>query len=279
MSEFDPNVAQGTAPATSTAVETSIPTTQGTPVSPQTTNVAPGTSPVPGSAQAPATGAPDGWVPSYRLRETRDAVMREARGFFEQKQREFEQREKDYQTKIQALAGFGPQPDPEVEGVRDQFGRLYPGLSKLEERAEAIFQLLERSGDVEAQTKHYWASYGNNAIGQLFEAAEADLGQPMSDEGKRALYSSFVGYIKSSPELENVYASNPNFAREYWKAFSSNFIDPVRRVSAATAQGRSTIPVAQDTPAAAPRVGIPEKPANLEDRVNRSWTAYQQGKR
>ena len=279
MAEFDPNVTQGAAPATPTAVDTSVPTTQGTPVAPQTTNVAQGTAPVQSGTQAPATGAPDGWVPSYRLRETRDAVMREARGFFEQKQREFEEKERQYQEKIAALAGFGPKPDPEVEGVRDQFGRLYPNLAKIESQADRIFQLLDKAGDLESQNSHYWTSYGQNAVGQLFEAAEQDLGQPLTDEGKRALHSSFVGYIQSSPELVNMYASNPNFAREYWKAFSSSFIDPVRRVSAATAQGRATVPVAQDTPAAPPRVGVPEKPANLDDRISKSWTAYSQSKR
>lgn len=279
MSDFDPNVSQPTAPAISTAVDTPVPATQGTPSMPMTTTTAPGTTPDQGGTQAPATGAPDGWVPSYRIRETRESVLREARNFFEQKQREYEARETELQAKIQALAGFGPKPDPEVEGVRDQFGRLYPGLSRLEQQADQIQRLLERAGDMESQTTHYWTSYGQNAVGQLFEAAEADLGGPLTEEGKRALHASFVGYIQSSPELVNTYASNPHFAREYWKAFSSSFIDPVRRVSAAQAQGRATTPLPQDTPAAAPRVGMPEKPANLEERVARSWTAYQQSKR
>lgn len=279
MADFDPNISQPAAPATPTAVDTPVPATQGTPSAPATITQGQGTAPAPSGTQAPATGAPEGWVPSYRIRETRESVLREARAFFEQKEREYAQREAEYQKKIQALAGFGPQPDPEVEGVRDQFGRLYPNLAKIESQADRIFQLLERAGDMETQTSHYWSSYGQNAVGQLFEAAESDLGVPLSDEAKRTLHANFVGYVQSSPELTNMYASNPNFAREYWKAFSSSFIDPVRRVSAASATHRSSVPLPQDTPSAAPRVGQPEKPSSLEDRVNRSWTAYNQTKR
>jgi hypothetical protein len=280
MSEFDPNVTQPAVTATPTTVDTPVPATQGTPSMPTTTTTAQGPAPGQGGSQAPATGAPgEGYVPSYRLRETRESVLREARAYLDQQRSEFEREKAELNKKIQALAGFGPQPDPEVEGVRDQFGKLYPNLAKIESQADRIFQLIERAGDMESQTNHYWTSYGQNAVTQLFDAAESDLGSPLSDEGKRALHASFVGYIQSSPELVNMYAANPNFAKEYWKAFSSSFIDPVRRVSAAAAQGRTQVPLPQDTPAAAPRVGQPEKPSSLEDRVSRSWTAYNQSKR
>jgi hypothetical protein len=203
-------------------------------------------------------------------------VLKEARTFFEQKENEFKTREQEYQAKIQALAGFGPKPNPEVEAVRDQFGNLYPGLAKLEKRAADLLQMIERSGDMDAQSSHYWTNYGQQAVNKLFAAAEADLGQPLNEEGKAYLHAQFVGFIQSSPERVNSYASDPGFVDQYWKAFSSNFIDPVRRVSAASAQGRIQTPLPQDTSAAAPRIGGPEKPANLEDRVSRSWTAYQQ---
>ncbi len=280
MADFDPNVAQPAVPAIQTTADTPVPATQGTPSMAPTSTVPQGTAPAQGGSQAPATGAPgDGWVPSYRVRETRESVLREAKAYFDQQRQAFEQEKAELNKKIQALAGFGPQADPEVDGVRDQFGRLYPGLSKLEQRADQIFQMLEQAGDMQSQTNHYWTSYGQNAVNQLFSSAEADLGAPLTDESKRTLHASFVGYIQSSPELVNTYASNPNFAKEYWKAFSSSFIDPVRRVSAASAQGRTQVPLPQDTPAAAPRVGQPEKPSSLEDRVNRSWTAYNQTKR
>lgn len=279
MAEFDPNVSQPSASATPTADSTPVPATQGTPSAPATITQGQGPAPVQGGTQAPATGAPgEGWVPSHRLRETRESVLREARAYFEEQKRAFEAEKAQLNAKIQALAGFGPQPDPEVEGVRDQFGRLYPGLSKLEQHADRIFQVLDRAGDMESQANHYWSSYGQNATNQLFDAAAADLGE-LSDEAKRSLHASFVGYVQSSPELVNAYANNPNFAKEYWRAFSSSFIEPVRRVSAAQAHGRTQVPLPQDTPAAPPRVGMPEKPGDLDDRVSRSWTAYNQSKR
>jgi hypothetical protein len=283
MADFDPNVSQS-APATSapdsgSAVTTPTPAIQGTPAAQPATHAAPGTAPDQGGTQAPATGAPgEGWVPSWRLRETRENVLKEARGFFETKEQEFKRREEELQSKIAALAGFGPKPNPEVTAVRDQFGNLYPGLSKLEQQADTILQLLEKAGEMESSTSHYWQSYGQGAVNKLFSSAEKDLGAPLSDEAKHTLYSSFEGYIRSSPELTNMYASDPTFPEKYWKAFSSSFIDPVRRVSAASAQTRAGVPVPQDTPASAPRVGQPQKPGSLDERVNQSWTAYQQSK-
>lgn len=279
--DFDSTSTQPSAPATPTAVDTPSSATMSTPVAQPTTNAAPATPPAPGSSQAPATGAPgEGWVPSWRLREQRENVLREARGFLEQKQREYEAREAELNKKIQALAGFGPQPDPEVETIKSQFYQLFPWAKNLDEnKVQALLQMAERTSDIDAQTQHYWTNYGQQNVSKLFSLAEADIGRPLTEEAKAHLHEQFVAFVKSSEQRTNAYASDPSFVESYWKALSSNFIDPVRRVSAASAQDRAGLPVPQDTPAAAPRMGLPEKHGNLDDRVARSWTAYQQSKR
>lgn len=274
MSDFvDPNVTQ-TTPATPSVDSTPAPAIQGAP----TPSGTPGPSAVP--AQAPATGVPDGYVPSYRLRETREQAMREAQRLIQQREAEYQRQVEEWRTKAQALAGFGPQPDPEVETVKSQFAKLFPGLARLDDtKVEALLRLIDQAGDLEAQTDHYWRSYASSAVNRLFSVAEQDMGQPLSDEAKQTLQAQFTGYIQSDPRLINMYASDPTFVERYWKAFSANFIEPVRRISSAGAQTRAQAPIPQDTRGGVPATAPPARPASMEDRVGLAWETYNRTKR
>lgn len=235
------------------------------------------------ASPAPATaGAPEGWVPSYRIRETREAAMREAQQQFAQQfaQREAEIRAEaeQYRRQVQALTGVTPPQNPEVAAVRAQFAQLYPGLSKIEERAAQLEQLLERAGDLESQTDHYWQSYGRQTMDRLFSRFSESTGSPITEEGKRQLHSAFVGWVQSSPELSERYSSDPTIVEDFVKAFTTSFIDPVRRTAAAgtvtRAAGTPALP--QDAPAGALRTGTPvAKPNGLDERAATAWALYQ----
>jgi hypothetical protein len=163
-----------------------------------------------------------------------------------------------------------------LTAVRNQFGQLYPGLAKLEERAADLMGLIDRAGDMESQNSHYWQTYGRQTMDRLFEHASTSLGSPLTDEGKRSLHAAFSGFVTSSPELTARYANDPSLVDEFWKAFTSSFIDPVRRTASATVSGRVAGNIPQDTPGGAPHVNPGPKPANLDDRASLAWTQYQQ---
>jgi hypothetical protein len=227
--------------------------------------------------QAPATGAaPEGWVPSYRIRETREAAIREANERFQTEQAQIRAEADHYRNQLQRLVGVTPPPDPQVSAVRDQFGQLYPGLAKLEERANDLMGLIERAGDLESQNSHYWQSYGRQTMDSLFKHAQDTVGTPLTDEAKRVLHSSFVGFVQSSPELTARYANDPTIVEDFWKAFSSSFIDPSRRAATATVAGRAAQSLPQDTPSGAPRAAAGPQPANLDERAASAWALYQQ---
>jgi len=233
----------------------------------------------------PATPTPaptedrSNWVPSYRVRESREAAIREAQQGFAQKEAQYQQRLEQIQSQLHALVGIAPSQNPEVEAVRQQFGQLYPGLSKMEERANDIMGVIERAGDLESQNQHYWQSYGRQNMDRLFTHASESLGSPLTDEGKRALHSAFTGFVSSSPELTARYANDPTLVDEFWRAFTSSFIDPARRAASATVATRTTAAIPQDTPGGAPRLpGVP-KPANLDERVAQGWAQYEQMKK
>lgn len=222
--------------------------------------------------------APEGYVPSYRLREANEAAERRHAAAYAAKEAAAEVRYKEMERKFQALAGFTPPPDPEVRAVRDQFGNLYPGLAKLEDRAADLERLIERAGDLESQTQHYWQTYGRQNMDKLFSLAQESLGAPLGDEGKRQLHAAFTGFVQSSPELTARYANDPSIVEDFFKQFTSSFIDPVRRAASATVVGRVAGAIPQDTPGGAPRATPIASGGSLDDRVATAWAAFNQAK-
>lgn len=232
--------------------------------------------------QAPASGAPTpepGWI-KQRLDETRASTTRQLQADFQRREAEHVARYQAMERKLQVLAGVVQPPNPEETAVRGQFGQLYPGLSKIEERAQQIMELLDRSGDLESQNTHYWQSYGRQTMDRLFTHAQESLGAPLTEDGKRQLHSAFVGFVQSTPENQSRYTSDPSLVQDFWKQFTSSFIDPVRRTAAAGVAARAAQPgLPQDTPSGAPRAAGAPPLGNLEDRVNAAWATYEQTKR
>jgi hypothetical protein len=113
----------------------------------------------------------------------------------------------------------------------------------------------------------------------LFSHASESLGAPLTDEGKRQLHSSFVGFVQSSPEMTERYANDPTIVEEFWKAFTSSFIDPARRAASAVVQTRTGVGVPQDRPGAPAPVTPGPKPKDLDERTAMAWNLYQQNKR
>lgn len=227
---------------------------------------------------APATGAPEGWVPSYRVRETREAAQREYQTQMSELEGRYKAELDRVQAQIRSLVGVNPPANPEVDAVRSQFASLYPGLAKMEDRAAQLEQLLERAGDLESQTTHYWTTYGRQTMDRLFDHAATTIGAPLTDEGKRALHSAFTGFVQSSPELTARYAQDPTIVEDFWNVFSSSFIDPARRTATASTVGRVAGAIPQDAPSGSVRTAAaaPPKPADLDERTNMAWALYNQ---
>lgn len=233
---------------------------------------------IPQAAQPQATSGEDrsSWVPPHRLRETREAAQREFQSEMSRRESAYQEQLRQRDAQLQALVGVTPRQPSESDAVRQQFAALFPKLAKLEERGEDVFGLLERSGDLEAQAEHYWQQYGKQTMDRLFNLANTSMGGPLSDEAKRSLHSSFVGFVQSSPEMKARYESDPTIVNDFWKAFTSSFIDPVRRSATATVTGRTMTATPQDTPGGAPRATPAVKPADMDERAAQAWALYQQ---
>ena len=223
---------------------------------------------------APASPEPPAWLPA-RLKEERDRAIRQYESqVVARKDAEYNARYGELERKYNALAGVTPPPDPQVQSVRQQFSQLYPGLAQLEEHANDLLAIRAQAGDLQAQTQHYWQSHGRQTMDNLYRHAAESMGAPLTNDGKNVLHNAFVGYVQSSPELAQRYASDPSIVEDFWKSFTSTFIDPVRRAASATVAGRVPGALPQDTPGGAPQATPAPKLNGLDERVAAGWNQY-----
>ncbi len=270
MSDF---VNDSNTPAAGDTAAPQVPASSGTPAV-----TAPATPPA--VTQAPATGAaPEGYVPSYRIREAREAALRQAQNEWGQKEAAYNAKMDQLTRNLQALTGVQPQNADPVREVRDQFGRVYPNLAKLEDQYDKVEQLLNRFPDMEAQQEHYWTSHATQTMGRLEALASESLGGNLSEAGKRNLQANFVGYLQSNPEAAQRYSYDPTVVTDFWKEFTSHFIEPVKRTSAAQTLARAPQGLPQDAPSGNAITGGPAKPKDLDDRVGKAWDAFNATKR
>ena len=217
------------------------------------------------------------WLPPYRAREMREAAARETAQKYEAQMGQVRAELDRYRSQVQALVGVTPQQTTEADAIKAQFFQLFPWAKKMEEKFGDFESLIERAGDMEAQNKHYWGSYGRQSMDRLYNLASEGLGGPLPDEGKRQLHSSFVGYLQASPDREARYESDPTIVEDFWKQFTQSFVDPARRavgaaVAARAGNGRF---LPQDTPSGAPQVTPAPKLNGLDERTQAAWAEYQ----
>ena len=225
--------------------------------------------------QAQATEPNPAMVPSYRLREAREAATRQAQQQLAQREAYWQNELQRVQSQVRALTGVQAPVDPQVDAVRQQFGQLYPGLSQLEQQAQQLQELLGQADDYRAMVEHHWQSYGRSSMDSLFRLAEQSIGAPLTDEGKRGLHSAFTGWVSQSPEMTERYASDPSVVNEFWQQFTSSFIDPVRRTASATVANRAQgVPIPQDTPSGALPTSKPAQFKDLDERTAGAWALY-----
>ncbi len=261
-------------PAAATPAAPAAPAATFTPVH----AVAQPATPTVATPQAPATSGAPAVEPSWlrgRLEETRAAAERRVAEAYAQREAQYQAQLAHVQRQLHTLVGATPPGDPEVDAVRNQFSQLYPGLSRIEERAEQLLGVLEQANDFQSQQNHYWQSYGRQTMNRLFEKASESYGQALSDGAKRQLHAAFTGYVSSSPELTARYTNDPTLVDEFWDNFTSSFVNPARRAVNASAEHRAAAPLPSNGPSGSPQLQQPQRPENIDQRAAQGWAAYQ----
>ena len=232
----------------------------------------PAVTPSPATQVTPApTEDRSNWVPPYRLRE----VSSRHEQALAQERATFAAERAALQRQLQALTGVLPPQNPEIDQVKNQFKQVFPELSEIGSNADAIKELIALKDELRAAMQHQWATHNRNAMGSLYKAAEATYGNPLNDDAKHALGSSFVGYLQSNPDAYEQYQQDPTSVVEnFWKAFTDRFISPIQRQQTVNTMNRLPGNIPQDTPSGAIPVSNPVKPANQDERLNAALAHY-----
>ena len=252
-------------PTEATPSVTSQPTTPAAPTAPVGT-------PSPATTVTPASPEDrSNWVPPYRLREVsskhEQALANERATFAAEKAA--------LQRQLQALTGVLPPQNPEIDQVKNQFKQVFPELSEIGSQSEAIKELIALKDELRAAMQHQWATHNRSAMSSLYKLADATYGNPLNDDAKHALGSSFVGYLQSNPDAYDQYQQDPvTVVENFWKAFTDRFISPIQRAQTVATQGRIAGNIPQDTPSGAIPVSSPVKPQNTDERMAAALATY-----
>lgn len=271
MSDFD-NVTDQT--IVGSEIPTPAPSDTGAP-SPTPAPATPVAAPQPGATP----GGNEALVPSFRLREAREAYERRLNDEVTRRETEWKQKTEAYERKIQALAGVLPQEESRADQIKEQFFNLFPQYRGLTpEKIAALEKVIERQEALEAENELRWQSHSHTKLNELYGLA-AQAGLPENDQVKGMLHTALIGYLSANPQEQRRFASDPSFISEFFKAYSAAMIDPLRRAQAAAIQGKPQALVPQDSPSGTVRTTTqPLKPKDLNERSALSWTAFQQSK-
>lgn len=259
---FDPNT-----PATATPVDGATPSPT---VAPTTT---PSATPSPATSVTPATPEDrSNWVPPYRLRE----VSTKHEQALAQERANFNAEKAALQRQLQALTGVLPPANPEIDQVKNQFKEVFPDHDWVGSQRAAIEELLALKDEIKATMQNTWASHNRTAMNTLYKAAETTYGNPLNEDGKKALGSAFVGHLQSNPEAYERYQTDPqSVVSEYWTAFTDRFISPIQRAQTVATINRIPQNIPQDPMGGAvPVAANTPKPQNQDERLNAALAHY-----
>ncbi len=244
-----------------------------TPSSVTPTAATPAVTPSPATSVTPPTPQEDrsNWVPPYRLRE----VSSRHEQALAQERARFDAERAALQRQLQALTGVLPAQNPEIDQVKNQFKEVFPELSEIGSQADAIKELIALKDELRAAMQYQWASHNRNAMDSLYKAAETTYGNPLNDDGKRALGASFIGHLQSNPDAYDRYQHDPqSVVKEYWSQFTDRFISPIQRNQTVQTLNRIPTGIPQDNTSGAIPVSTPVKPATQDERLAQALAHY-----
>ena len=183
--------------------------------------------------------------------------------------------------RVQALVGVNPKSaeDTQVEEVRAQFAKLFPGLAKLtEEQIDRVLKVAETSGTLEETTKHYWVNHSRGMLSSLNEAVADEIGGELTERQQKVLAAAYVREAENDPEFMKRHdAGDKTLITEFVKQWVEDWFKPVQRQITAQEVGRARrVPSGKDRSI---NTGAPKKidfkdPKAVEDAMVESFKSH-----
>jgi hypothetical protein len=190
-------------------------------------------SPAPGAG--PKTGVDDPRIKGL----TADLVKeRKARQEFEKRFKDHDAQLTERNRQIAALTGTKtPTADEaEIEEVRQQFAKLFPGLAKLDDKQiEKLLKVAESSDTLSETTKHYWDRHARTTTDQLIADVSELIGGELSARQKNACVAAYSFEIENNPELaEKFEQGDVEHLKQFAKDWAEDWLTAAQRKVTAT---------------------------------------------
>ena len=207
---------------------------------------------------------------------------RRARQELETRFRNTEAQYTEAQRRVAALAGVNTPSaeEAEIEQVRAQFARIFPGLAKLTDaQIDKLLQTSTRTDTMEAAAVHHWESHGRAMVDSLTaEVSEALGGGELTERQTKALARAYVAEAESDPEfLKRHERGDRALIKEFAKQWVEDWYEPARRrVTADAVNQQRRVPSGRDRNVSAtpPKAIDFKNPKAVEDAMVESFRGH-----
>jgi hypothetical protein len=168
--------------------------------------------------------------------------------------------------RVAALAGIQvpSAEDAEVEQIRAQFARVFPGLAKLtDDQIETILSNAGTAQTLQQTVAHHWENHGRSMLEGLESEVADTIGGTLSDRQKRALATAYIAAAEADPEfLKRHNRGDKALLKEFAKDWLDDWYEPARRsVTAQNVNHGRPVPRGRERTVTT----TPAKPINFKD--------------
>ena len=207
---------------------------------------------------------------------------RKARQNFETQFKDHQARLAERDRQIAALTGARTPSaeDAEMDEVRKQFGKLYPGLAKLDDKAiERLLSVAQNADRLEEATNNHWQRHSSNMTDSLVKEVSDEIGSDLTPRQRNAVIAAYIQEAENNPEfLEKHERGDVAQLKQFAKDWTSDwFTAAQRKVSSTEANRNRPVPRSGDrsvtTTGGAKKIDF-KNPKAVEDAMIDSFRAH-----
>lgn len=186
------------------------------------------------------------------------------------------------EKRVRALVGVEPKSEEEAEAeqVREQFKKMFPALSRLNDEQVAAFieRMMEQTESNEGIEQQYWADRAQQMTDGVIEAIEEQLGYELTERQKQQVRTEYGMTAHRDPEfLKRHERGDRKLIAEFAKSYVDEVVEPIRKNSTRQQLDRQRpVPGGKDrsTPAGKSKAIDFKNPKAVEDAMVESFRAH-----
>lgn len=229
---------------------------------------------VPGTGAVPGAPAPVETRPAYQYAEDRSRWIPPHRmEEMSQRQRQTEERLRNYEQRVRVLMGVAEPPDPRQAELASAMKQMFPGLAPLiddPQLAQRVMQNLQQGGETAQFQASHWNRHARemvtDATEQYAKAAGVNVDKlpPTIQAHMARQLQSYIAADQSGERRAAYEHRDPKFLSEFIADLTGVFVAPLR--AAATTTSAQNVERARGLPSQRGPSGLPAASAGADTR-------------